>query len=66
MAKGGTLKHCPNPDCGAVVSGETCWNCGTFCFTVDPIVKLRRRCEDSLRKSKPEIIVKVAEVLGVR
>jgi len=30
------------------------------------IKKIRRRVEDTLRKSHPEIILKVAKMLGVR
>lgn len=59
-------KRCPNPKCGAITSGDVCHNCGVSLLTVDPITKLRRRCEDVLRKSTPEKIKEVASLLGVR
>lgn len=58
--------RCPNPNCGAIVTGKKCWNCGTVCDTVDPETKLRRRIEYALRLATPEKRREVAAVLGVK
>ena len=59
-------QRCPNPYCGVEVTSDKCWNCGQVCATIDPITKLRRRVEDVLRKSTPEKVKEVAQMLGVR
>ena len=55
-----TERRCP--ECDVLMSGINCYECGW----VDPTVKLRRRVEDVLRKSTPEVVEKVAQIMGVK
>ena len=60
----GELKRC---DCGAYINrAGLCPNCGHGTYQVDPVTKQRRRCEDALRNATPEVIKKVAQMLGVK
>jgi hypothetical protein len=63
------MTRCKNPECGCITSNvEPCWHCGEMpdIQNTDQIKKLRRRIEDTLRKSKEDVIIKVADFLNIK
>lgn len=67
MRENGNIADKRCPWCGFLVGDRSyCHHCGKTVHDVEPIVKLRRRVEDVLRKSSPERIQQVAQFMGVK
>jgi hypothetical protein len=54
-------------DCGVLRHNVgQCPNCGRGYYDIDPVKKLRRKIENTLRNSEDKVIIKTAEFLGVK
>ncbi len=53
--------------CGAFINRVGCCpNCGQVVFVVDPVTKMRRKIEETIRliaKNKPEKLVKISHFM---